>query len=205
MPSKLKTLGLAIVAALALTAVMASAAQAQFTSASSGTTTLSGALIGNTHISGGSGTGSITCEVTGYHGTMSGSSAATITLKPSYGPTCTDAFGRVVHVVKNTLEYHFLTGASKGLMTVTGSLELTVTGSTHCTITINGHQTSNGKSYTNNANGTITISSNSSIAVGIHGGFFACGTSATTGTGSYKNAILLSGTSGGSSVSISVH
>ena len=203
MNRKIKALGLALVAALALTAVMASTASANFTSTVAHTTLSGSATESSMRLTAGAGVGAINCTTT-FHGTVAGASVPTWTVKPTYGPTCTDSLGRTVHVTTNTLEYHFLSTASKGSLTVTGDIEYTVTsGSGHCTITTKGHQTFNGISYTKSGNDLLITFNTNNITVEMHGGFFACGTSAThSATGTLTGSVLMKGNGGAANISV---
>jgi hypothetical protein len=203
MNRKIKALGLALVAALALTAVMASTASAQFTS-SAATTTLHGEQTTTLQITQGTGVGAMSCATATFSGTQSGTSASTLTIKPTYGPTCVDSLGRTVHITKNTLEYHFLSGADKGKLTLTGEIEYTVTSAFgHCTITTRGHQTLNGISYMKSGNNLLITFNTNNITGEAHGGGFACGTSAThSATGTLTGSILMKGNGGAANISV---
>jgi hypothetical protein len=203
MNRKIKALGLALVAALALTAVMASTASAQFTS-SAAHTTLSGSQTTTHTFTAGTGIGAINCETATFAGTQTGTSSSTVTIIPTYGPTCKDSLGRVVHILKNTLEYHFLSGTGKGHVELTGHIELTVTtGFGHCTITIQGPQTINGITYTQSGNDLTVSTHSNNITSSIAGGGFACGTSAThSSTGTYTGSTLMKGNGGAAKISI---
>jgi hypothetical protein len=203
MNRKIKALGLALVAALALTAVMASTASAQFTS-SAATTTLHGEQTTTHKFTAGTGIGAISCANATFSGSQSGTSVSTVTIKPVYGPTCTDSLGRTVHVTKNTLEYHFLSGADKGKVTLTGEIQLTVTsGFGHCTIDIKGHQTVNGISYAQSGNNVLVTANSNNVTSAIAGGGFACGTSAThSATGTYEGTTEMKGNGGAAKISV---
>jgi hypothetical protein len=157
--------GIAFAAALALTAVMASVASAQFTSTKEHTI-LSGSQKVNTNdvFSAGEGFGGITCQEATFSGTSTGElnektktyETATQVITPTY-KNCKDSFGRTVDIDngeaedKNTLTYTFTSGLGKGTVHVSGSMTLTVTsgGSVICTVKIKSPQTNNGISYTN--------------------------------------------------------
>ena len=204
MTRKLNTLGLALVAALALTAVTASAAQANFTS-SVFNPSLHGVQTESHKWTQGAGIGAMTCGTATFSGTGAGISNPTLTIKPTYGPTCTDSLGRVVHIIVHTLELHFLSTVDKGKVTLTGEMVLTVTGGGgHCTITTKGHQTLNGITYTQLGNDLLLTTHTNNIHSTIEGPAFICGTSTTTQTtGTYTGKTLLKG-NGGAAV-ISVH
>jgi hypothetical protein len=203
MTLKIKTLGLALVAALALTAVMAPTASAQFTS-SAAHTTLHGEQTTTHKFTAGTGIGAITCSNVTFSGTQTGTSTSTITIIPIYGPTCTDSLGRVVHVYTNTLEFHFKSGADKGKITLTGHITLTITtGFGHCTITIGGKQNVNGVSYAQSGNNVMVTTNSNNIHSTIEGGGFACGTSSTTSTtGTYTGTTEMKGNGGAAKISV---
>src|SRR4051812_13118416 len=93
----IKILGLALLAAFALTAVLASAASAQFTS-NKEHTILSGSQKEGTNdvFSAGEGFGAITCENGTFNGTLVNKSETSVVLTPTY-ENCKDSFGRTVH------------------------------------------------------------------------------------------------------------
>jgi hypothetical protein len=191
--TRIKTLGLALVAAMALTAVLASAASAQFTS-NKEHTILSGSQKTGTNdiFSAGEGFGGITCENATFSGTSVNKSETTQVIKPKY-ENCKDSFGRTVDVdngeeaeTKNVLTYTFTSGLNKGEVDVSGKMVLTVTsgGSVVCTITIKAPQTNNGITYTNlgGTKGVETTSHATNVISTTSGGFFSCG----IGNGEHK-------------------
>jgi hypothetical protein len=213
MNGKFKAVGLVVVAAFALTAAMASVAQAQFTSSAESTEHQGSQGTTHTFIAGAGGD-STTCTTASFQGTNKGTfnsgsgtwETQSITVKPTYSG-CKDSLGRTVDVVKNTLEYHFLSGPEKGKMVLTGEIELTATSAIkHCTIVIKGNQTLNGISYTNNADGTVTISTNTTnVTSTVTGGVFACGIAeGHYAAGTYTGTTLVKGFSGGKQVNLKV-
>jgi hypothetical protein len=213
MNRKLKTLGLALVAALALTAVLASAAQAQFTSTAENTEH-EGSQATTHNFTLGAGGDKISCSTSTFKGTNKGTfnsgsgtyETQSITVKPTFAG-CVDPFGNAVEVLKNSLEYHFLSGPEKGKMVLTGELETTVKDPiAHCTINVKGNQTLNGISYTNNADGTVTITTTTNnITTTFAGGFFACGNAGThSNAGTYSGTTTLKGFSGGEQKNLKV-
>jgi uncharacterized membrane protein len=149
MSSKLKALGLAFAAALALTAAVATAAMAEpgFTSESA-STTIHGVQEGSHEFTAGEGFGAITCSTVTYSGTSEGTFFTSMTLQPTYSG-CKDSFGRTVHVVTNTLQYTFTvtgtdaSGTPIGTTHLSGHIETTTTtgGGTDCTEIISKEQT----------------------------------------------------------------
>lgn len=193
MNRKIKALGLALVAALALTAVMASAAQAEFTS-DKDETYLHGNKE-NPHVfTAGGGIGSITCSTATFEGEQDGNVATLVHIDPTYSG-CSDSLGRTVHIDDEGLSYTFTTDET---IHVNGTMTLTVTSSSKvvCTITIHAQTIENGVSFTN-LGGTkgITVEAH---AEGVHstvsGGFFNCGTSnPTPENGTYFGNTVITG------------
>jgi hypothetical protein len=204
MNRKIKALGLALVAALALAAIMAPSASANFTS-SAAHTTLHGYQATTHKFTAGTGIGAMSCATATLAGTQSGTSSSTWTIMPTYGPTCEDSLGRVVHVITNTLYYDFLSTGSKGKLTLTGEIIFTVTSQFgHCTLKWQGPQTLNGISYTQSGNDLLVTFNTNNITSSITGGGFACGTSAThSSTGTYTGSTPMKGNA--STAKISVH
>jgi hypothetical protein len=183
MNAKLKTLGLALVAALALIALMASAAQAQFTSSSTHTI-LSGTQEGSHEFTAGEGFGGISCSTATFSGTSSSTNASSQELVPTYSG-CKDSFGRTVHIDNNNFKYNFtvtghdLQGTPIGSVHVTGTMTLTVTsgGSVVCTVHIISPQTANGVVYHSVPTGLKATSETVQLISITTGGFFSCGIS----------------------------
>jgi len=207
MNRKLKVLGIALAAVFALTAVMASAASAQFTSSASHTT-LKGTQNVNHKFTAGSGFGAIECKTAEFHGTQEGTNVSSITITPTY-ENCSDSFGRVVHIVTNTLHYTFTrVTATTGVVHVSGHIQLTVTASPHCTVTISAQNNVNNITYKNlgGTNGVEVTTNSNNINSTVEGGFFVCGTSTTNATaGTYTGSTVMKGTgAGGVAAAISV-
>jgi hypothetical protein len=188
MNGKLKVLGLAFIAALALTAVLASVASAQFTSDKEHTI-ISGSQREGTNdvFTAGSGFGGVTCENVTFSGTLSGTNSSALEITPTYS-VCKDSFGRTVHV-HNKLKWKFtfdeiVGGTPIGTLHVTEELTTTTTsgGSVVCTTTIKP-STLNGVIYhQNNKRQRFTIHSTEVVST-TSGGFFNCGIS----NGEHKN------------------
>ncbi len=168
----------ALAAALISLTAFAPTAFAQFTT-SSEHTLLKGVQTESHVMTIGSGFGGMTCSTATFSGTVPSKSESTWTLQPTWAG-CSSSFGPV-DILKNNLEYHFLSGASKGSYTLTGEIVTTITTGTHCTITIKGDQTANGLTYINlgGTKGIELSTSTSNIAATVEGGFFTCGTSTT--------------------------
>jgi hypothetical protein len=207
--NKLKVLGLALVAALALTAVMASAASAQFTSDKEHTIYAGSQKEGTNHVfTAGEGFGGIACETVNFSGTAVGTSNADQTITPTYS-SCKDSFGRTVDPHHNSFDYTF--NEKKGTVDLSGSMVLTVTdsGSTVCTVTISAQTGVNGISYTSlgGTKGMEVTSHSTNVKSTTEGGFFNCGISNGEHTsGTYDGIAEISGKdTSGKAVEISNH
>jgi hypothetical protein len=200
------------VAALALTAVMASTASAQFTSTNAHTI-LSGTQNGNHVFTAGEGFGGIKCTTASFSGTASSTNAADQTITPTYSG-CSDSFGRTVDIDNKSLTYTFTKtgtsgGTSVGTVHVSGGMSLTVTsgGSVVCTVEITVPQTNNGITYHNVAGGTVETTTNATNVKSVtKGSFFSCGVSeGAHSEGTYVGNTKMSGVdTAGNPVSISV-
>ena len=201
MNRKIKALGLTLMAALALTAVMASAASGNFTS-SAAHTALHG-LQGEQHkFTAGAGIGSITCATGTFSGTLAGTSQPTLVITPHY-TNCKDGLGRTVHV--NVVgSYEFTSTAGKGLVhMINGGITVTVTGSTNCVITLTAQKSKNNVAYTQSGNNLEVKTTTNNIHSHISGGGFACGTTSTTSSnGTYTGTTLLKGNGGEAKISV---
>ena len=196
MTRKIKALGLALVASLALSVVGVSAASAaEFHSTSSHTLLSAGQTTAHTFTVG-SGFGAIKCATAEFKGT----SAATTTKEQSVEPhytNCTDSFGRVVDVNDNGAVYRFTNDNTVHVEVPGGAkIELKVTsgGSTVCTVTV-ASQTNSKVSYSTSGSGVLVSSEVTNVSTTTSGGFFNCGVSdgAHTG-GSYTGSSLTTGT-----------
>lgn len=179
MNRRLKVLGIALVATLALLAGVASIASAQFTSNKSHTI-ISGIQSLSHVFTAGSGFGGISCWPVHFSGTAASGSESTMVLTPTYG-NCKDSFGRTVDVDNSSLTYTFTSGAWKGAVDVSGGMTLTVTsgGSVVCTMVIKAPQTNFGVSYTNGggSNPILMRINITNLQNTTSGGFFNCGVS----------------------------
>lgn len=175
----LKTLGLALVAALTLTAALVSTASAQLTSNKEHTILTGSQKAGTNDVfSAGEGFGGITCEKVVFSGTAVNKSEADVVVKPTY-ENCADSFGRKVDVDDSGLTYAFTTGAGIGTMHLSGGMTMTITsgGSVVCTIVVKSPQTNNGKTYVNlgGTNGIEVTMHPKNVITTTSGGFFNCG------------------------------
>jgi hypothetical protein len=188
----------ALVAALVLTAVMASVAQAQFTSNKEHTILSGSQKFGTNDVfTVGSGFGGITCSNATFSGTAIGKSESTQAITPSYS-TCKDSFGRTVDIDNKELTYILTSGAFKGEVGGSGEITLTVTsgGSVICTVVLNSGSPGNGVTYTNlgGTSGVQIKSETTNIVSTTSGGFFNCGVSNGEHTeGTYTGTGILTG------------
>jgi hypothetical protein len=201
MNRKIKALGLALVAALALTAVMASTVSANFTSTTEHTV-LSGNQVESHRFTAGVGVGAISCATITFSGTVVGTSQATWVLTPIYAG-CKDSLGRTVHVAV-AAKYELTSTAGKGLVHITGgNIVVTVTGASNCVITITPQNSKNNVTYTQEGNNLKLTTTTNNIHSHISGGFFACGTSSTTSTtGTLSGTTLMQGNGGATKISV---
>jgi hypothetical protein len=186
MKRRLGMVGLALLATMALTAVLASAASAQFTS-NKEHTILSGEQKTGTNdvFSFGEGFGGIACGIVRFHGTSVNKSEPTQVITPTY-ESCKDSFGRTVDMDNTGLTYTFTSGLNKGEVDVSGKMVLTVTsgGSVVCTAVVKSPQTNNGITFTSlgGTKGVETTSHETNTITTTSGGFFSCG----IGNGEHK-------------------
>ena len=193
----IKILGLALLAAFALTAVLASAASAQFTS-NKEHTILSGSLkTGATDVfSAGEGFGAISCEKASWSGTLTTKSEASVVLTPTY-ENCKDSFGRTVHT-HTTEASTWTTSLFWGLYHRSGTKTVTITSSekTICTVVFQMPQTNNGASRTNlgGTSGIEVTTHSTNLITTTSGGFFNCGISnGEHKAGTYDSTFILTG------------
>jgi hypothetical protein len=203
---KLKAMGLALVAVFAMSAVVASAAQA-FTFHSEAEHTLLNASQSTTHeFTAGSGFGAISCETATFAGTAASASAATQTITPTYG-NCKDSLGRTADVNTNECTYTFeVTGEAGGVFSgntdiaCPGSpIEIKVTNTSKevkCTITVAAQENVGPVKFENVANGDVkVISEANNVKNTTSGGLLNCGVSNGTHTaGTYTGDAITAGT-----------
>jgi hypothetical protein len=181
MNGKIKALSLALMAALALSAVIASAASAQFTSNKEHTILSGSQKVGTNDVfTAGEGFGGVTCENVTSSGTVQSTSENTQVTTPVY-ENCKDSFGRTIDIDNNKLTHTFTTGAGEGNVHVSGGMTITATsgGSVVCTVVMKVPQTNNGVTFFN-LGGTkgIEITTHSTNVISTSsGGFFNCGIS----------------------------
>jgi hypothetical protein len=212
MNRKIKALGLALVAALAMSAVAASASQAEFHS-SAAHTILSGSQVGNHVFTVGGGFGAIECETANFSGSSTKVTEADQTITPEY-KGCFDSFERTVHVNMGGAQYTFTSPAATtgnaNVHVVGGPITISVTsgaGATICTVTIK-EQTNNNIVYHNlgGTNGVTVTTNTNNVKATTSGGFLNCGVSNGEHTGgTYTGHTTMKGVNtAGEAVSISV-
>ena len=194
MTRNLKVLGLALVAAFAMSAMVASAASATdywFKSANSWTV-LTGSQVGSDQFTTNSGT--VTCSTTSYTGSQSGTTATTVSLTPTYSGCQISGVSATIHTNGCFYEFHTHTKTA-GTPTPyhvtttircptttspshkTHQIEITVGKPTvKCTIDVPEQTIATGVTLTNEAGTPTDIKADISIATGIT-------YSETTGTG----------------------
>ena len=210
MNRKIKALGLALVAAFAMSAVTASAASAIEFHAGGAHTLLNGSQTGNHSFTVGSGFGAITCKVAKFTGTTTKTTEASQVITPEY-KECTDSFGRKVDVTISAT-YEFTPPASATAAAnvhVKGSFTLSITnaeGKQICHVEVNA-QTNNNIVYHNVANGDVEVTTTTNnVTTTTAGGVLNCGVgNGHHAGGSYTGDTLLAGTdTAGNNVNISV-
>jgi hypothetical protein len=200
MNRKIKALGLALVASLAMSAMVASAAQAQFFHSSVAHTLASGSQVGNHVFTAGPGFGNITCTTANFHGTQSAQTVTSQTITATYSGCKDSVAGRTVHVP--AVNYTFT--APK---TATGASEVHVLNGFTFTITAGGGlgeckveipaQTVSGIVYHNlgGTNGVTVTTSSTGVDSVTSGGFFNCGIANGPHTeGTYTGHTTMKGT-----------
>jgi hypothetical protein len=175
-----KILGLAIVAALALTAVMASAASATNFTAASYPVKISGTQTESHKFTVGGGT--VTCTTATFAGELTAASE-TLTINPTYS-NCT-AFGfigaKVTGFSSTGCDFKFYAGGATDLLCSSGDV---VIDAGECSVTLSEQKNLTKNTFTNNATGTVTVGTNVS---GIHAVVTSTGF-CPIGGGTYTNA-----------------
>ena len=204
-----KILGVALAAALALTAMTAVAASAhvpaKFTSPS-GSATLTGAQSGAGDVFTVT-AGTTTCEIATYAGSVEGTESSTASAVPTYKECNVKPIGAAT-ITPNGCEYVFHADGTIDIE-CPGTSEITVVakvlGITKCTIHIPEQTGLKGATFANKANGDIEVSV--SISSGITysqtagTGIGAC-SAAHDSNGSYTGAALVEGSVGGKAADV---
>jgi hypothetical protein len=209
MSRNFKVMGLALVAAMALTAVMASAAGAATYTSNKPHTIISGSQTTNHVFRATGGFAGISCTTASFEGTAESEAAATQHIIPTYSG-CTDTLGRTVDIDNAGLTYVF-NGAT---VTVSGKITLTITNGSKtvvCTDVVEGgheiikegeeeitttHQIVNGISYSNlgGTNGVEVITESNNVVNTVSGGILNCGvTNGKKTNGTYEGATVIKG------------
>jgi hypothetical protein len=204
---RIKGLGLALCAVLALSAALTSAAQARFYYSAEHTILSGGQKSGTTDVfTAGSGFGGVTCTTVEFSGTAVGGESESQVITPAY-KGCKDSFGRTVDIDNSGFTYEF---TQEEQVNLAGSLTLTITsgGSVVCTVAITSPQTDNGITYTNlgGTNGIEVTRHSTNVASTTSGGFFNCGISNGTHTeGTYDGtAVITAKDTGGAAAEFQV-
>lgn len=151
MTRKLKALGLAFVAVLAMGALSASAASAASFHSEAAHTILSGEQPTGTNDVFTTNAGTVTCQNATYSGTTSSATTSTVTVTPSYSG-CT-AFGFVNATIDvNGCTYTFNAGNDDLIITCSGN-PITVT-AFNCHVKVASQEATAGISYDNAGSGT---------------------------------------------------
>ena len=211
MNSKLKSLGLALVAALAMSAAMASAASAIEFHASDAHTILKGSQTSPHEFTVGPGFAGIVCNIANFTGTTTATTQNSQVITPEY-KECSDTLGRIAHVTVNAT-YRFTTpssatAAAEVHVEGTGFTIQITNGSTSVVCTVHVHaQTNNNIVYHNIANGDVEVTATTNnITTETTGGILNCGIgNGHHAGGSYTGNTVIAGTStAGTNVNISV-
>jgi hypothetical protein len=202
MSRNLKTLGLAVVAVLAMNVMVASVASAanEFHSAGAPATITGSQKSTNAfHVPG---AGTVHCTSATFHSTMSNTTATELTVHPTYSG-CT-AFGFAnAHVSTTGCDYTITQPSSlKSAMHVVCSganlIRITPTFLTSvCTVTVGSQSPAGNVSFKNEAGGKVLVTSN------VTGISHSAGCAATAGAkdGTYTGTVLTQGDKGAISVS----
>jgi hypothetical protein len=204
MTRNLKALGLALIAALALSAVAASGASAEykFTSGAGTTNTIVTGEQTTTHefVTGGQG---FKCTVAKFEGTQATATTTTATITPTY-ENCTYGATRPIDITMNGCTYLF-TGATNaekhGIVHIkcpAGKvIEAHITepaGTNKCTLTIAEQTATGGVTYTNNLKPVpddVTIHTTMTWKLTAHGEGLLCNTIKAAGSVVYKGTTTL--------------
>lgn len=206
MTRNLKALGLALIAAFAISAVVAStasAAAAKFRSEASSTILTGKQHAGNDKFVTDGGT--VECNEATYVGSQTGTEATEASVTPTYSG-CTAFFFINVPIVTNECEYTFTSGEKNAQGNFEGSTHIEcpagkaieVKASSTCTVTV-GTQTPTGGTitYTNVGTGTTREITVDVALTGIHytedGSGTGCPHGQATTNGTYNGAALVTG------------
>lgn len=205
---KARSLVLAVFFAAGVVAVPS--AQAAEFHAGAAHTILSGEQIGEFKFTAGTGIGSVTCSTFKISGTTSATTESSQVVTPEL-KGCKDSLGRTAHITMNGTFRHTAPTSPTGqaFWHLEGTMTIEITASPPCVFHL-GPQTWNGTTYHNVAwwqfwRRKTTIATNNAQST-ITGGFFSCGTSATSSTtGTLTGELEVSGSdTSGNPVSITV-
>jgi hypothetical protein len=205
---KFKAVGLALVACFAMSALVASGAQAVEFHSNVEHVKLTGKQIGTKgHVfTVGGGFGNVTCEVAEFEGTGTLKTNTEQTMVPTYKNCTESAFGTGVTVTCETCGYIFTPNAN----TVHVEGEFILHTGTGCTIRIKRQTIEGGTSYDNISSShdvVVTTDITNRVVSFTEGGFFACGVSnGEHKEGSYTGETTVTGTTttgGAAEISVS--
>jgi hypothetical protein len=190
-----KVLGLAMVAALALTAFGASAASAAEFHSSVAPVKVTGSQ-STTHVFT-TDPGTVTCTTATFAGEQSTKTAASITITPTYS-NCTlkTIFGNIAVTVDFKTagcDYHFNASGHTEIKCTTGNKSVVVSGP-GCTVTVPAQTLSKAVSYSNNAGKTDIIVDASATGISYSYTGFTCGSGSGTTNGTYDGNTTMVGT-----------
>jgi hypothetical protein len=177
----------ALLAVLALSAIGAATASAEFTSTGEGSIT--GTQEGTHTFKAGS---TVTCKKVDATGNVVKLASASQEVTVHYSECTVDGFNNTAHVSDATYEFTTAIDEFDVHLLNTVTITPTVFGSSACTITVTP-QTLNTVDYTNVAGGGVTVNSTVS-GISYHSTGGLCGSSGTTGT--YTGSVNVNGTAG---------
>jgi hypothetical protein len=178
---RIESLGLAFVAAFAMSAVIAAPSQGDFTAGNSHTI-ITGEQVSVHELSVGSGFGVITCKGAKFTGTSETTSQDDLVVYPQY-ELCLDSFGRHVDVNINAgyllTTPAVVTGAANWHIVVLGSMVFQITNSGNSVIcTVNVTSQTNNNVYYHSSGGTVEMeTSTNNLTTVTSGGVLNCGVS----------------------------
>jgi hypothetical protein len=193
-----KMLGLAVVAVLAMSAVVASAAMAENFHSESSPTVLSGSQTATHEFT--TSVGTVTCTTATFAGEATGTSVSEVSVHPTYEGCKLSGINISVTITTTGCNYRFYNVASKSgptdIVCETGK-SITVAGP-GCTVTVGGQTGLNSVSYANEGaetSRTVKVTASvTGIAYSTKG--FLCGTSSKT-NGTYSGPTSVKGLTGG--------
>jgi hypothetical protein len=191
--SKRKAMGLALVAAMALTAVMATAAGAATYTSNKPHTILTGSQTTAHVFKATGGFAGISCTTATFAGTMESEAASTLDITPTYSG-CKDTLGRTVHPHKSSTRHW--DGAIFGRTNTEHTTITNGSATVVCSVSVEPQEGINGVSYKNlgGTNGIEVIFASNNIKSTVSGGILNCGVSNGEKTnGTYEGKLVIKG------------